>query len=59
MMTSRGGVGPSTRPAVFDAFAGGAADEESVAPHAAPDAIVASAEIEITQASARRSAVVL
>jgi hypothetical protein len=29
---------------VFEAFAGGAADEESVAPHAAPDAIVASAK---------------
>ena len=59
MMTSRGGVGPSMRPALFDAFAGGAADEESVAPHAAPDAIVASVETAINRASARRSAVVL
>ena len=57
MMTSRGGVGPLGRAAVLAAGSLAVADDESVAPQAAPDAIVASAETAMMRPSARCRAV--
>ena len=57
MMTSRGGVGPSGRAAVLATGSLAVADDESVAPQAAPDAIVASAETAMMRPMAWCSAV--
>jgi hypothetical protein len=53
MMTSRGGIIPSTRAVVPADWSRAVADGESVAPQAAPDAMIATAEIEIRRVSAR------
>jgi len=57
MMTSRGGVGPLTRAGAAADGSLAVADDESVAPQAAPDAIVASAETAMIRPSARCRAV--